>query len=166
MQKWNFLWYTNSEVSNMSKNSMNNKIRKLRKELGYSLDDFAKITGYAKTTLHRYENNDDLNLSVTKIQHLADCLNVTPGYLMGWESKDVSSKEVYRIASLLEEIGIDIDYDSETDTYYFTSQNETYNFFLNPYELKSLNEEIVSYLKFKIIELRNSKTHNSHSDEE
>jgi transcriptional regulator with XRE-family HTH domain len=149
----------------MSLNKMNQKLKDRRKELGYSLDELAQITGYAKTTLHRYENNDDLNLGANKIQHLAECLGVTPAYLMGWESKEVDSNDVYKIATLLEKIGINIDYDDETDTYYLTSINGEYNISLSPHELKSLNQEIISFLKFKLSELNNRNNHNSHSNE-
>lgn len=61
------------------------RIRARRKELGLSLRELSKRLGYADhTTLSRIEKGEcDLNQS--RIAQLSRELNVTTGYLMGWD---------------------------------------------------------------------------------
>lgn len=65
--------------------TIGNRIRKRRKELGLSVDDVAIELGKNRATVYRYENNDIENMPVTVLGPLANVLQTTPEYLMGWE---------------------------------------------------------------------------------
>lgn len=69
-------------MSNMSK-----KIYALRKEQNKTLEDIAKIVGVGKSTVRKWETGAIANMRRDKIAKLADALNTTPAYLMGWEEK-------------------------------------------------------------------------------
>lgn len=63
------------------------RIKKRRLELGLSVDDIAKKLNKNRATIYRYESNDIENFSITILEPLAQVLNTTPAYLMGWEDK-------------------------------------------------------------------------------
>lgn len=62
------------------------KIRYLRKKENMTMDDLAAKVGVSTPTIQRYESGEIKNIRRDKIKLLADALNVTPGYLMGWPS--------------------------------------------------------------------------------
>lgn len=59
------------------------RIQKLRKEKGYSQEYFAKILGIGRSTLANYEQCKR-DPTYETIELIADKLNTTPAYLMGW----------------------------------------------------------------------------------
>lgn len=59
------------------------KSRRLELELSYQ--DLSDKTGISKSTLQRYETGFIKNLGIDKLEILAKALDVSPGYLMGWE---------------------------------------------------------------------------------
>lgn len=61
------------------------KIKKLRTQLNMSVDDLAEKLGKNRATIYRYEKGDIENLPLDVLEPLANALNTTPGYLMGWE---------------------------------------------------------------------------------
>lgn len=64
------------------------RIRERRKELGYSQEEFAKRMGYQdKTSISKIENSGN-DITMKKISKIAAGLDVTPEYLMGWESAE------------------------------------------------------------------------------
>lgn len=75
----------------MSENDRLDAIRKRiadrRKELGLSYQDLSDRTGMSKSTLQRYETGDIKNVSLDKLEPLAEALQTTPSYLMGWEEE-------------------------------------------------------------------------------
>ena len=50
-----------------------------------TLEDIAKAVGVSRQTIQRYESGVIGNIPYDKIEGIAKALNVTPGYLMGWE---------------------------------------------------------------------------------
>ena len=66
--------------------SIGQRIRTMRKQQGLSIDDLAYRLGKNRTTIYRYENGDIENLPLGILDSLADALNTTPAYLMGWET--------------------------------------------------------------------------------
>lgn len=71
------------------------RIKKRRKELGYSAEELAKKMGKNRATIYRYEGDEIENMSLTVIDELAEALNVDPAYLMGW----TNHAEDLRVAS-------------------------------------------------------------------
>lgn len=67
------------------------KIKELRQQLNMSVDDLAVKLGKNRATVYRYERGDIENLPLDVLEPLANALETTPGYLMGWE--DTSKKK-------------------------------------------------------------------------
>lgn len=63
------------------------RIRDRRKELELSVEDVAKRLDKNRTTVYRYEKGDIENLPLETLKPLAEILETTPAYLMGWEDK-------------------------------------------------------------------------------
>lgn len=60
------------------------RIRSLRIAAGLSADELASKLGKNRATVYRYENGEIDNFPISVIGPLADALNTTPAYLMGW----------------------------------------------------------------------------------
>ncbi len=60
------------------------RIKRLRKNLGLSQEEFAKKVNYtSRNTIIKIEQGL-IDISLSKIKEFADALNTTPEYLMGW----------------------------------------------------------------------------------
>ena len=68
--------------------TVGDRIRKAREEKGISQTDLAKMVGISKQTLYKYENNIVTNIPSNKIEKIADNLDVSESYIMGWEEHD------------------------------------------------------------------------------
>lgn len=66
---------------------MGEKILKLRLEKGLTLEQLGDLVGVGKSTVRKWENGMIANMRRDKIAKIAEALNVSPGYLMGWEEK-------------------------------------------------------------------------------
>ena len=67
------------------------RIKSKREELNISLTDFSKKVNVSKQTLYKYENDIVTNIPYDKIVEISNALDVTPGYLMGWEDTENST---------------------------------------------------------------------------
>lgn len=81
------------------------RIKKIRLEKKMTQDELASRIHTTKQTIHKYENGIITNIPSSKIFDIANVLNTTPGYLMGWneETKEealINSKLVELINSL------------------------------------------------------------------
>ncbi len=59
------------------------RIREIRESLGMNKSQFADYVGVTLSTISRYESGD-IKVSLDAIAVLADKLNVSPGWLLGW----------------------------------------------------------------------------------
>ena len=66
------------------------RMKSRRKELGMSAEDVAKKLGKHPATVYRYENGDIENMPTNILYPIAEALNTTPAWLMGWEEKEIS----------------------------------------------------------------------------
>ena len=64
------------------------RIKKLRLQNNYTLDEIADKLGTSRQTIFKYENNIVTNIPSDKIEKLAVIFNVSPAYIMGWEEDD------------------------------------------------------------------------------
>lgn len=60
------------------------RIKQRRIELGYTVDQLAKLLNKNRATIYRYENGDIENLPTSILTPLAKALNTTPADLVGW----------------------------------------------------------------------------------
>ena len=74
------------------------RIKKLRKEKGITLEQVANVVGVGKSTVRKWETGMIANMRRDKIADLAKALGTTPAYLMGWpeesEKKEIPSNEL------------------------------------------------------------------------
>lgn len=62
------------------------RLKALREKLDISQVDFADKINVSKQTLYKYENNIITNIPSDKIEAAAKIGNVSPAFLMGWDS--------------------------------------------------------------------------------
>lgn len=74
--------------------SIGQRIRTMRVQQGLSIDDLAYKLGKNRTTVYRYETGDIENLPLGILDSLANALNTTPAYLMGWDSTENKSSKI------------------------------------------------------------------------
>lgn len=75
--------------------SIGQRIKTMRVQQGLSIDDLACKLGKNRTTVYRYETGDIENLPLGILDSLANALNTTPAYLMGWDSTENKSIGIY-----------------------------------------------------------------------
>ena len=76
---------------------LNEKIKRLRKEKGMSLEDLAEAVGTSRQTIYRYEIGVITNIPREKIEALAKALGTTPQSLMGWENEEKEAFSTFNI---------------------------------------------------------------------
>lgn len=92
-----------------------NRIKNRRIELDLSYQDLSDLTGISKSTLQRYETGFIKKVPITQIEIIAKALNVSPGYLMGWEDNksiaatQLTPRDERQIAQDLEKMLADLD---------------------------------------------------------
>ncbi|WP_027528681.1 helix-turn-helix domain-containing protein [Bradyrhizobium sp. Ec3.3] len=62
--------------------TLRDKLKKLRAEKGYSLDELARLSGASKSYLWELENRDERKPSAEKLTDIARVLSVTTEYLL------------------------------------------------------------------------------------
>ena len=67
---------------------MSEKIKYLRSKHGLTLEQVGDKVGVGKSTVRKWESGMIANMRRDKIAKLAEALNTTPAYLMGWEEED------------------------------------------------------------------------------
>ena len=64
------------------------RIKNRRLELGMTLREVSIKLGIAESSVSRYETGNIAHMGIDKLKALADVLQTTPSYLMGWEEAD------------------------------------------------------------------------------
>lgn len=62
------------------------RMKERREELDMTYQTLSDMVGISKSTLQRYETGHIKNMPVDKLEDIADALNVSPSYLMGWDA--------------------------------------------------------------------------------
>lgn len=71
------------------------RMKKTREDQKLTQEYVAKKVGVAIQTIYKYENEIVTNIPLDKLEKIADALNTTPAYLMGWEdNKTLNSPQV------------------------------------------------------------------------
>lgn len=63
------------------------RIKKRRKEIGFSAEKLAEKLGISPATIYRYEKGDIVKIPGSILEPLAEILQTTPSVLMGWEEQ-------------------------------------------------------------------------------
>lgn len=65
--------------------TMGQKIKELRETKGMTLEELGSKVGVGKSTVRKWENGMIANMRRDKISKIANALDCSPSYLMGWE---------------------------------------------------------------------------------
>lgn len=76
------------------------RIKLRRQELGMSVDDLASKLGKNRATVYRYESDEIENLPISVVEPLAQILNVSPAYLMGWKNEKRESQPIPLVGNI------------------------------------------------------------------
>ena len=79
------------------------RIREKREALNISQTDLAKRLGISKQTLYKYENDIITNIPSDVIEKMAECLDCSPSFIMGWEK----SQTLIEFSKLVEDLNDD-----------------------------------------------------------
>lgn len=80
--------------------TVGDRIKEQRELNGISQVELSEKIGVSKQTLYKYENNVVTNIPSDKVQAVANVLNISPSYLMGWED-NLSSENADIIPDLM-----------------------------------------------------------------
>ena len=65
------------------------KIKNIRISLELTQEELADAAGTTKQTIHKYETGIVSNIPASKLKAIADKLQTTPAFLMGWVDNNV-----------------------------------------------------------------------------
>lgn len=68
--------------------TLSNRIKRLRQAHKMSQVELAERLNTTKQTIYKYENGIVTNIPSDKIELMAKIFNVSPAYLMGWDTED------------------------------------------------------------------------------
>lgn len=74
--------------------NISDKLKNRRKELSLTMLEVAQKVGVSEATVSRWESGDIANMRRDKIALLAEALQVTPAYIMGWDENDEQNSSV------------------------------------------------------------------------
>lgn len=77
------------------------RLKETREERGVAIIDLADALGINKATLYRYEIAEFQSIKQTRLQAIADYLNVNPDYLIGATDNKHTVKEAEDLASTI-----------------------------------------------------------------
>lgn len=93
---------------------VNERIRQRRQQLGLTLAQVAEKLTIKEATMQRYESGEIKNIKHETITGLAEILQCSPSYLMGWSSSLLSREDLIEVKE-----GVFVssrDYADHTDT--------------------------------------------------
>jgi repressor LexA len=73
-------------------NDLSRKIKTLRLKRNMTLEQVAQIVGVGRSTVRKWETGMIANMKRDKIEKLAEALDTTPAYLMGWKEDKNKNK--------------------------------------------------------------------------
>lgn len=129
------------------------RLKQLRKQAGYSYVKLEELTGISRSTLQRYENRTEAKIPLSKLKMICKAYEVSPAYVMGWESKELPTSFYSSLAPLLKEFDCSIEYDNSLDLFIMTYGEGDYPLTVD--QVKNIKETTLSFLKFKVQEILN-----------
>lgn len=83
------------------------KIKKRRIELGLTADELGVKINKDRATIYRYESSEIENMPVPIIAPLAQALNTSPAYLMGWTNEENLTIEKHPLMKIFDSLNIE-----------------------------------------------------------
>lgn len=73
------------------------KIKYLRELKKLTQEELAHLTNLTNQTIYKYENNIVINIPYSKVEKIAETLQVSPSYLLGWEDNTISELNLNKV---------------------------------------------------------------------
>ena len=70
---------------------MGEKIKMLREQKSMTLEELGNKVGVGKSTVRKWENGMIANMRRDKIAKIANALDCSPAYLLGWDQKEIDA---------------------------------------------------------------------------
>lgn len=107
-------------------NNMGERIKARRIELELTLEELGEMVGAGASTVRKWETGFIKNMRSDKIKRVAEALQVTPAYLMGWdESQSVQVGEVHTNNGLIGQANAPVNINGESAPAQQLSKEET-----------------------------------------
>ena len=95
------------------------RIKLLREKANMTQEELAKLLKTTKQTIYKYEQSIVTNIPSDRVERIAEVLNTTPAYIMGWESdKPETSKKIDATTDVLIRMETDKQYSELVLTLY------------------------------------------------
>ena len=95
------------------------RIKLLREKANTTQEELAKLLKTTKQTIYKYEQSIVTNIPSDRVERIAEVLNSTPAYIMGWESdKPETSKKIDAATDVLIRMETDKQYSELVLTLY------------------------------------------------
>ena len=95
------------------------RIKLLREKANMTQEELAKLLNTTKQTIYKYEQSVVTNIPSDRVERIAEVLNSTPAYIMGWESdKPETSKKIDATTDVLIRMETDKQYSELVLTLY------------------------------------------------
>lgn len=75
----------------MNTNSPGERIKYFRNVAGLSQEELGRRVGVQRAAINKYEKGTVENIPLTTIEKMADVLEVSPAYLVGWDNQHASN---------------------------------------------------------------------------
>lgn len=99
---------------------MAQKIKYHREKLGMTLEELGNKVGVGKSTVRKWETGMIANMRRDKISKIADALEVSPSYLMGWVDNpdpDYPNTKLGKIEEISSQVKLETSQQEEKDKY-------------------------------------------------
>lgn len=107
-------------------NNMGERIKARRIELELTLEELGEMVGAGASTVRKWETGFIKNMRSDKIKRVAEALQVTPAYLMGWdESQSVQVGEVHTNNGLIGQANAPVNINGDSAPAQQLSKEET-----------------------------------------
>ncbi|WP_273478515.1 helix-turn-helix transcriptional regulator [Ignavigranum ruoffiae] len=83
--------------------SFQNRLKSARESKNMTLKELAKKIGKTEATVQRYESGEIKNLKNDIVEKMAEVLEVSPAYLMGWSDGPKYSSDQLRVAAHIDD---------------------------------------------------------------
>lgn len=136
--------------------SIAERIKNRRLELGLSLQDVTERMDISKSTLQRYETGKIRNLPLHQLAPLAKALDTTPDWLLGWNtSHNQPSTLDYEFLSLMQSLGYEIKVYSQGKKFVLCKAHVD-SCSITAEEYQQLKATIYSYMQYTADQLFNA----------
>ena len=79
------------------------RMKYARESKKITLKELGKKIGKTEATVQRYESGEIKNLKNDTVEAIADALQVSPAYLMGWDDTPILSENTMRVAAHIDD---------------------------------------------------------------